>query len=483
MADLTRDVDAILTRITELEQELRDLKAQVVPRESVEGAKGQRTSRRLLLASAGAAMAGVAVFGEARPAAADNGDPVRAGMSVTSFGPATFIYHNGTATVLGVTNDGVEPSPSPALTATANNGVAAYGQSERGFGVEGVSTHSVGVRGESFGSNAMQAEVTDTANGFNALYATTQGTGNGVFGEATRTDASANGVLGIAKGHGNSIFGYKPPATPGDAVVGAADSGRGVFGTSNAGVGVQGLSAASNGVVGTVDSTGNGFNGIYGTTKGTGNGVFGEAIRTSASASGVLGIARGSGNAVFGVKPAGTTGDAVVGQAPGGRGVVGLSTSGAGVHGQSVSGAGVIGRSTDSNGVVGHVDGTGNPFNGVYGTNAGVGNGVFGETTAAGGTGNAVLGIARGKGFAVYGLKPAGVSGDAIVGAADLGRGVVGKSSANRGGVFSGKPAQLQLVASTDSTHPASGLRGDFFLDKSSRLWFCKGGTTWTQLA
>ena len=29
----------------------------------------------------------------------------------------------------------------------------------------------------------------------------------------------------------------------------------------------------------------------------------------------------------------------------------------------------------------------------------------------------------------------------------------------------------------------AHGVRGDLYVDKSGRLWFCKGGSTWKQLA
>ena len=59
--------------------------------------------------------------------------------------------------------------------------------------------------------------------------------------------------------------------------------------------------------------------------------------------------------------------------------------------------------------------------------------------------------------------------------------GIVG--SGGRGGVFIGTTAQVRLVPSTATSHPASGSRGDLFLDKSGRRWFCKGGTSWRQLA
>jgi hypothetical protein len=52
-----------------------------------------------------------------------------------------------------------------------------------------------------------------------------------------------------------------------------------------------------------------------------------------------------------------------------------------------------------------------------------------------------------------------------------------------RGTVLIGETAPARLAPGTLSTHPASGATGDLYLDKSARLWFCKGGTTWKQLA
>ncbi len=74
-------------------------------------------------------------------------------------------------------------------------------------------------------------------------------------------------------------------------------------------------------------------------------------------------------------------------------------------------------------------------------------------------------------------------SASGLVGCSASGTGVSGDSTSGRGGIFLGKLAQLRLNPSGDTTHPASGKRGDFFVDKSGRLWFCKGGTTWKQLA
>jgi hypothetical protein len=183
-------------------------------------------------------------------------------------------------------------------------------------------------------------------------------------------------------------------------------------------------------------------------------------------------------------------GDAIVGSClgGGGAGVVGVSRTQEGVYGSSVDGPGVYGASQSSNAVVGHIgsSGTDNGFNGVYGTNASTGNGVFGEVTnALNNSANAVLGIHRGSGNCVFGYKPAGASGDAVVGYSQTAtsRGVLGISTNGRGGAFTGKAAQVQLLPSSATTHPSSGARGDLFVDNSGRLWFCKGSTTWKQLA
>jgi hypothetical protein len=132
-------------------------------------------------------------------------------------------------------------------------------------------------------------------------------------------------------------------------------------------------------------------------------------------------------------------GDGVWGQTDSGTGVVGLSSGGDAVFGKSVQGNGVVGLSVDFSG--------GSAFGGVVGdsnTNAG----VVGFTSAP----------KRGAGEFSH-----------------LGGG--------RGGIFTGGKAQLKLSPSSASTHPTKGQRGDLFVDKSGRLWFCKGKTTWVQLA
>ncbi len=43
--------------------------------------------------------------------------------------------------------------------------------------------------------------------------------------------------------------------------------------------------------------------------------------------------------------------------------------------------------------------------------------------------------------------------------------------------------AHLWLVPAATASHPASGNAGDLFVDKSKRLWFCKGGASWVLIA
>jgi hypothetical protein len=154
-----------------------------------------------------------------------------------------------------------------------------------------------------------------------------------------------------------------------------------------------------------------------------------------------------------------TTGSGVFGRhLGGGYGVYGQSSNGCGVYGestngQSTSGYGVYGFSTYSDGVHG-VTATGSSHAGVSGYSPDY-VGTFGSSVS---------------GYGVWGSSP---SGD----------GVYGTSTSGRGGVFSGGVAAIQLVASSAATHPAGGSAGDLFVDSTARLWFCKGGTTWVELA
>jgi hypothetical protein len=92
-----------------------------------------------------------------------------------------------------------------------------------------------------------------------------------------------------------------------------------------------------------------------------------------------------------------------------------------------------------------------------------------------------------GDGFGVKGNSDNGVGVDGrggktgVRGGASPGIGVRGFGG--RGGVFTGSRANVRLKPSKDSTHPARGKRGDLFVDKGGRLWFCKGNTRWRQVA
>jgi hypothetical protein len=232
---------------------------------------------------------------------------------------------------------------------------------------------------------------------------------------------------------------------------------------------------------------------IYG-SSGSGPGVYGQ----STSGFGISGYS-GSATAVRGDSASGT---AVAGHSTSGTGVSGNSGSSTGVSGNSGSSFGVSGTSDSSTGVYG----SSNSGTAIYGTSPGYG--VYGHSTL----GTAVFGFSN-SGIGVYGasdsdavpavlaqslgntgvqaysgpnLPPASPKKIGVFGSADADAysvGVRGVSPTGRGGRFKGKKAQIGLDPSTDATHPASGAKGDFFVDSAGRLWFCKGGTTWKQLA
>ncbi|MBV8911266.1 MAG: hypothetical protein JOZ89_10945 [Gammaproteobacteria bacterium] len=63
------------------------------------------------------------------------------------------------------------------------------------------------------------------------------------------------------------------------------------------------------------------------------------------------------------------------------------------------------------------------------------------------------------------------------------GTGIEGTAGNGRGGVFTGSVAALKLVPSTAPTHPTTGQPGDLVVDAAHRLWYCRGGSAWKQLA
>jgi hypothetical protein len=178
-----------------------------------------------------------------------------------------------------------------------------------------------------------------------------------------------------------------------------------------------------------------GDNGVYGVSLKR-EGVYG--LSSSDTYSGIHGQNANNGAGVSGDSPHGV---GTQGVSQSNHGVFGQSDTGNGVYGFSASGTGVQGVSQSDQGVYGQSD----TANGVWGYCNGAGNGVF------------------------------GFSADGV--------GVRGNSSTGRGAVFKSDVAMVRLMPSTAATHPTNGASGDLFVDVSDRLWFCKGGANWTQLA
>ena len=164
------------------------------------------------------------------------------------------------------------------------------------------------------------------------------------------------------------------------------------------------------------------------------------------------------------------------------RAIDATSTSGdTAVAARNDSGTAVWGESNQSDGVFGQSHDAGH--SGVFATNDAGGWGVFGWAVGPGTPRKpakpAVVGFNEGFGTGVLGYSGS-------VGyfpPASTNVGVYGLAPTGRGGAFSGSAAQVRLMPSSKSGHPASGEVGDLFLDSNTRLWFCKGGSTWVLLA
>jgi hypothetical protein len=258
-----------------------------------------------------------------------------------------------------------------------------------------------------------------------------------------------------------------PNSGKGQALYAYSDLGIGIVCNSQDNIGLSVTSAASDAVSASSISG----RGIH--ASGQTYGVYAEA--NDLNASGVLGKAINNGG--IGV-------NGVANNDSSSTGVYGHSNPGIGVKGVSQSSFGVYGQSDTSYAVYGFNDSSGTAILG-YGQN---GEGVRGHTT--GSTTPAIIGHAFANttgvvGFSGGGTEPVvpkktGVYGVAHQGGSSVG--VRGDSSTGRGGMFSGKLAQLRLAPSRAATHPASGQPGDVFFDKGHRLWFCLGGTNWKRV-
>jgi len=155
------------------------------------------------------------------------------------------------------------------------------------------------------------------------------------------------------------------------------------------------------------------------------------------------------------------------------RGVRGSSSQGVGAEGTSGSNVGVNGSSGSYFGVLG-TSGTGIAVQGQSTSSYG----VVGTSTATNKA--AVLGRSAANSTGVVGASYPNGNTTPVSPAKT---GVYGYAPTGRGMVASGGKAQIRLLPSTSISHPSSGAIGDMFVDQAGRLWYCKGGTNWTQLA
>ena len=131
---------------------------------------------------------------------------------------------------------------------------------------------------------------------------------------------------------------------------------------------------------------------------------------------------------------------------------------------RTTAGIGVSGTSDGDDGI------------GVQGTADGArGQGVTGSAL----TGTGVVGTSGNTVGVVIEFSGAGVGGYSKAGAGVIGIGRIG-------GVFVGGQAQIALAPGTRATHPVKGDRGELYVDKTGRLWYCRTSgahAVWHQLA
>jgi hypothetical protein len=139
---------------------------------------------------------------------------------------------------------------------------------------------------------------------------------------------------------------------------------------------------------------------------------------------------------------------------PSRAGVLGLTGTGAGVMGMDTA----FTPSADSAGVRGRSN------NGV---------GVMAEITTESHLSGSI---------ALQAINRSPEPGTAIFASCANGNGLRVRSTRSRGAVIDGKVAPLNLVASSATTHPQNGWRGDLFVDSIGRLWYCRGDANWVRL-
>lgn len=305
--------------------------------------------------------------------------------------------------------------------------------------------------------------------------------------------ATASTVTYSASGPGNNAV-EADGTNQATGVYATSDSGNAVYATSSNGIGVWGSSTNEAGILGT-SSNGVGVNG----TSNSGPGVYGASggpdLTFSSGGTGVV----GTGSAV-GVHGRSLTGKAVyadatqdcgeVGCTPGtGYGVYAAADQGTAVHASSNTGAAVQAQNASSSqSTINAVNTGGN--NALYASATKGGSGVYASSDTADGIqghtgGNASSGVSGFNTGAGNGLFGSSSAGSGVTGIGNPGVRGTGNTSGGRGGVFQGAQnvAAVQLVASSLTSHPASGQPGDLFVDAGHHLWYCYGGNAWKQLA
>jgi len=216
------------------------------------------------------------------------------------------------------------------------------------------------------------------------------------------------------------------------------------FGTSNAaGTANTGLSSSS------TKST------LHVKNTGIGHGVVGDASNANGGGYGVFGTGdRGAGVA------GGTRGDG-----PGVRAYVEPGAGGSAIQALTLEGSNTsptisahqIGM---GHGVYSHIENETSAARAVYGRTIGMGHAVLGSIVNAQSDVSAAKATTQGSGPGLEALSAKGV-----------------------GASFVGKTAQVQLVPSSDASHPVSGGAGQLFVDSAHRLWYCRCGHDWQRLA
>ena len=184
--------------------------------------------------------------------------------------------------------------------------------------------------------------------------------------------------------------------------------------------------------------------------------------------------------------------DAIVGEVTtinGGAGVVGLGIDSGGVVGVTAGAAAGVAAiaylGSTGSALLGQVVEANNAAPTLEVEHDGKGQGVYVHLETAANTHSAVNSVTKGTGASINGsVNNANSKAAAVQGSTNgSGPGLSGTSAKGVGGLFKGATAQVQLTPSALGSHPASGSAGQLFVDHSGRLWYCRGGKTWKQLA